>query len=254
MKIITIDRHNLDSEHICCAIGSDKKNQRRSLSKKEWMKKRFEEGLVFKRLDQRGKVLIEYMPIETAWKPVVGKNFLVINCLWVSGQFKGKGLSTRLLEECIQDAKKEKKDGIAVVTSTKVRPFLTDKNFFLKNGFESIDTAPPYFELLVMKFNKNAPNPRFADHAKKGTCERKKGLTFIYSNQCPFMDEYVELMAGIARKKKVPCTIQKLKSCKEAQKMGSPFGTLGIYYNGELKLHELMTEGRFEKFVDDLAK
>jgi len=91
MKIITIDKTNIEKEHICCAIGNDKVNQSRAETKKEWLKGRFDEGLVFKRLDQRGKVFIEYMPIENVWKPVVGKNYMFINCLWVSGQFKGQG-------------------------------------------------------------------------------------------------------------------------------------------------------------------
>ena len=30
-----------------------------------------------------------------------------------------------------------------------------------KKGFEVVDTAPPNFELLVKKFNKNAPTPKF---------------------------------------------------------------------------------------------
>jgi hypothetical protein len=54
-------------------------------------------------------------------------------------------------------------DGIAVVSSTKIKPFLTDKKFYLKQGFEVVDSAPPYFELLVLKFNKKVlcRNPLF---------------------------------------------------------------------------------------------
>jgi len=35
MNIITIDKNNIDQEHICCAIGNDKQNQSRAHSKKE---------------------------------------------------------------------------------------------------------------------------------------------------------------------------------------------------------------------------
>jgi len=252
MKIITIDETNIDQEHICCAIGNDKVNQSRALTKKNWMKERFKDGLIFKRLDDRGKVFIEYMPIEKAWKPVVGENYMVINCLWVSGKFKGKGISTELLNECIKDVKNQKMDGIAVVSSTKVKPFLTDKNFYLHEGFEMVDSAPPYFELLVSKFNKKAKNPKFTEKAKKGICDNKKGFTFIYSNQCPFMEEWVGLLSNVAKKKTIPYEIKKLKSYKEAQQIGSPFGTLGIYYNGELKTHVLMLEKKFEKFIEEM--
>lgn len=254
MKIISIDKNNIDKEHICCAIGNDKVNQSRALTKKDWMKKRFNDSLVFKRLDDRGKIFIEYMPIEKVWKPVIGKNLMIINCLWVSGKFKGKGISTKLLNECITDAKKQKMDGVAVVSSTKVKPFLTDKKFYEHNGFEVVDSATPYFELLVLKFNKNAKNPSFTKNVKKGMCSNKKGFTFIYSNQCPFMEEYVSLLSNICKNKKIPCQVIHLKNYKEAQAKGSPFGTLGIYYNGEFKIHELMPEKKFEKFIEEVRK
>jgi len=123
MKIIAIDKTNIDNEHICCAIGNDKQNQLRAKSKKEWMKARVDDGLVFKRFDGRGKFFIEYMPIENVWKPIIGVNYLVINCLWVAGRFQGHGLASNLLDECIKDAKEQKKDGICVVTSKKRRDF-----------------------------------------------------------------------------------------------------------------------------------
>lgn len=108
VKIIDINERNLDSEHICCAIGNDAANKARAQTKKEWLKGQFTAGLTFRRLDARGKVFIEYMPIETAWKPLIGANYLVINCLWVSGQFKGKGHAAALLTECVEDARKRK--------------------------------------------------------------------------------------------------------------------------------------------------
>lgn len=254
MELLSINENNLQEEHICCAIGADKANQSRAQSKKDWMKARFKDGLVFKRFDERGKMFVEYMPIEKVWKPIIGKNYIAINCLWVSGKFQGQGLAKQLLDECINDTKKQNKDGIVIVTSTKKKGFLTDKKFFTKFGFQTIDTAPPYFELLLYKLNDSAKEPYFSNNAKKGICPNQNGFTFIYSNQCPFMDEYVNFMGNIVEKRNIPREIIKLKNYKEAQKIGSPFGTLGIYYNGEFKNHELMAEKKFEKFLDSLVK
>ncbi|MCR9142334.1 MAG: GNAT family N-acetyltransferase [bacterium] len=255
MKFITIDPTNLDSEHVCCAIGADQANTARAATKKEWMRARFKkDGLVFKRLDERGKMFVEYMPIESVWKPISGKNYLVINCLWVSGKFKGRGVAQALLDECVKDAKKQKRAGVAVVTSNRVKPFLTDPKFYKRHGFETVDTAPPYFELLALRLDPRSPAPKFKSAAKAGRCENKQGFTFIYSNQCPFMEEYVQTLAGIAAGKKAPTNIVKLKTGAEARRLGSPFGTLGIYYQGELVAHDLMPEKKFGQFVDGLLQ
>jgi GNAT superfamily N-acetyltransferase len=249
MGIIAIDGTNIDEEHICCAIGNDKENRARARTKKDWLKAQFAEGLIFKRLDERGKVFAEYMPVEKVWKPLVGENWMVINCLWVSGQFKGKGYGAQLLEECVKDAKKLKMDGVAVVSSSTVKPFLTDKKFYLEHGFEVIDSAAPYFELLALKFNKKAVDPKFTQKAKKAECDSQDGFTFIYSNQCVFMEEYVALLESVAREMKFNCVTLKLKSAEDARKNGSPFGTLGIYYQGRFVTHELMTADKFRRLI-----
>ena len=53
---------------------------------------------MFRKLDARGKIFIEYEPNETAWVPIIGKNYEYIYCLWVAGSFKGKGIEKELLE------------------------------------------------------------------------------------------------------------------------------------------------------------
>ena len=50
MNYIQITKENIDREHICCAMSG-----KQSIAKKEWMKQRFEEGLVFYRSEERGK-------------------------------------------------------------------------------------------------------------------------------------------------------------------------------------------------------
>jgi len=248
MEIIAINEENIDREHICCAIGNDKENAARALTKKAWMKQTFKDGLVFKRLDERGKVFIEYLPIEKAWKPVTGRNYLMINCLWVAGKFKGQGWATRLLETCITDARLQNKAGIAVVTSNKRKPFLTEKAFYTKNGFETVDSAAPYFELVVLKLQK-APLPLFSLEAQTGKISGQHDITVIFSNQCPFMEAYVAEMAQVAKDAGFSVCVQKLESYQQAQETGSPFGTLGIYYRGEFLTHELMSMEKFRKII-----
>ena len=42
MEYIRITKDNIENEHICCAMSG-----KQSVMKKEWLKQRFEEGLVF---------------------------------------------------------------------------------------------------------------------------------------------------------------------------------------------------------------
>ena len=44
MNYIHITKENIDREHICCAMSG-----KQSLAKKEWLRQRFDEGLVFYR-------------------------------------------------------------------------------------------------------------------------------------------------------------------------------------------------------------
>ena len=71
-KYLNLTLENIDDEHICCAIG-DKKHQVGVEKKKEWIKNKLKDGHVFRKLDDRGKIFIEYEPIETAWVPVSKK-------------------------------------------------------------------------------------------------------------------------------------------------------------------------------------
>ena len=51
MNYIQITKENIDKEHICCAMSG-----RQSVAKKEWLRQRFDDGLVFYRSEERGLV------------------------------------------------------------------------------------------------------------------------------------------------------------------------------------------------------
>lgn len=252
MDLIDIDASVLDQEHICCALGNDRDNRRRADQKKAWMRRAYEEGLVFTRLNDRGKMFVEYMPVENCWKPVIGTDYYMIHCLWVSGKFKGQGIAGALLQSAIDRARAEGKSGLAVLTASKKKPFLTDKRFFERHGFEIVDTAPPFFQLMALPLKADPPPPRFSDHARLGSCEAESDFHFVYSDQCVFIAEYVERFSAIAREKGFSTSVKKLESSEDVRRWGSPFGTLGIYYKNSFFSHELMPEKRFAKLLEDL--
>ena len=103
-QFLNLTEENLDREHLCCIIRS-KKPHPGVETKRVWLRERLREGHVFRKLDAKGVVFIEYAPLETAWVPVDGDNYLYIYCLWVTGEFKGKGYGRQLMEYCLADAR-----------------------------------------------------------------------------------------------------------------------------------------------------
>ncbi len=120
MDVITLTKENLEKEHICCAISNNKDCQ--VAAKKAWIARQLDAGLMFKKCDVRGKCFIEYIPAEEAWAPILAEGYMYIDCLWVSGKFKGQGYSTLLLDECIKDSRAKGKKGLAVLSSPKKGP------------------------------------------------------------------------------------------------------------------------------------
>ena len=243
MPIINVDVNNIDSEHICCAI-SDKKGENCVGSKKDWMKARFADGLVFKKLDARGKVFIEYIPAEYAFAPIEAPGYMYINCFWVSGKFKGQGYANKLLEECIKDAKQKEKAGLSILSSEKKRPFLSDPGYLKYKGFSVCDTATPYFELLYLPFTGGAAVPNFKPQAKSGTID-DKGIVIYYSHQCPHTEKYVRIVDNSARKNGIKLKTVKIKTVAQAQNAPAPFTTYSLYKDGVFVTNEILTEKKF---------
>ncbi len=122
MELVKLTHENIAQEHICCAISGNKDIQ--VMSKKNWLKDRLDEGLVFLKGNVRGKCFIEYIPAEYAWAPIEAQGYMYIDCLWVSGQFKGHGYSNLLLDACTRDSKVKGKAFMRLpLEKTKWSPF-----------------------------------------------------------------------------------------------------------------------------------
>lgn len=245
MPLIEMDIENLEKEHICCAI-SDKKGESCVAAKKTWMKEAFEKGLVFKKLDVRGKVFTEYIPAENAWAPIEAPNYMYINCFWVSGQYKGQGYANNLLESCIRDAKEKGKVGLVILSSEKKMPFLSDPKYLKYKGFKVCDIAAPYFELLYFPFDESAELPKFKAQAKTGEVQEKE-LVFYYTHQCPHTVKYVPIVSNLAKKHGFDVIVHHLTDIGMAQNAPTPFTTYSIYWNGKFVTNEILSEKRFEK-------
>jgi len=250
-KFITLTKENIEKEHICCAF-SDKKCKDSYELKKDWLKKEFDNGYVFRRLDERAKVFIEYVPAEKAWIPVVAPNYLMLNCFWVSGQYKGKGYAKALLQSAIDDAKQQGKDGLVTVVGTAKFHFMSDTKWLLRQGFETVEKLSYGFSLLALKLNPQAVNPKFNDSVVNGECDNREGLTVYYSNRCPYTEYYVKTeLVQTVENRKLPLKIIQLETVEQAQSSPSPATIFSLFYNGKFVTTDLSVclDSRFDKIL-----
>ena len=247
MNIIDVNHKNIDKEHICCTIN-EKKGENCITSKKEWMKSRFNDGLVFKKLDVRGKVFIEYIPAEYAFAPIDADSYMHINCFWVSGRYKGQGHAGQLLDECIKDAKAKAKVGLTVISSDKKRTFLSDPKFLKYKGFQVADTAQPYFKLMYLPFNDDAPIPKFNSKCKSGEID-EKGVVLYYSNGCPYTDKYMKTIKTHVLSKGHEFTVHKIQTIEQAKNSPTPFTIYSLYNNGKFITNEILTPEKFDQLI-----
>ena len=103
---VNLTKENLSDEHLCCIIRS-KKPHAGIDAKRQWLSDRLNEGHVFRKLNAKATVFIEYAPLETAWVPIIGDNYYYLYCLWVLGSPKGNGYGRALMEYCLTDAKEK---------------------------------------------------------------------------------------------------------------------------------------------------
>ena len=248
MELVKLTHENIEKEHICCAISNNKDIQ--VMSKKNWLKDRLDEGLVFLKGNVRGKCFIEYIPAEYAWAPIEAEGYMYIDCLWISGQFKGHGYSNLLLDACVRDSKEKGKKGLVILSSKKKKGFLADPKYMGYKGFQTVDTAEPYFELMYLPFGEEASLPRFRDSVRRRE-DMPEGFVLYYTNQCPFTAKYVPILENTAKTRDVSFRSVHIQTREDAQDAPSPFTTFSLFYDGQLVTHEILSEKKFDKILTD---
>ncbi|WP_048143413.1 GNAT family N-acetyltransferase [Methanosarcina horonobensis] len=223
----------------------------------DWFKEYYPKGLRTKIIFSKEggyQGMIEYIPGKYAHRPVNAEGYMFIHCIFVGfkKEFKGKGYASSLIEECIKDSKEANMQGVAVVTRN--GSFMAKKDIFLKKGFILVDEARPDFELLVLKFNQEAPDPKFKNMSLDVE-KYAEGLTIIRSVQCPYSVKNVDAILETARNKlKMKTSLIDIKDSDEAQHTPCAFGTFCIIYNGKVISHHPISNTRFENIMKKMIK
>ena len=249
-EVVDTNAGNIDGCGICGLKPGRTEGYRH---KCDWLKKHYAEGLRFKVLRSRqfGDVgVIEYAPASDSWRPVEAEGYLVIHCMMLNRKHAGKGLGALLLDSCLSDARKSKCRGVAVVTSTD--SFMAGSGLFIKAGFVSVESIPPY-ELLVKKFNKAAPDPRFIVNRERVLKKYKRGLAILAADQCPMVSKWVEDIAEAARALGLEPKVVRISSAKASRELPTPYGVFSIIYDGKLIAERPVSGARFRNIMRSLT-
>lgn len=236
MDFVNLTTENLASEHLCCIIRS-KKTLPGIDAKKQWLSERLKEGHVFRKLNAKATVFIEYAPLETAWVPIIGENYYYLYCLWVTGSYKGEGYGEMLMEYCLADAKEKGKSGVCMLGAKKQKSWLSDQSFAKKFGFEVVDTTENDYELLALSFD--GTTPKFTEGAKKRNIENK-GLTIYYDMQCPFVFQTIEMVKQYCEIQEVPVSLIQVDTLQKAKELPCVFNNWAVFYKGNFETVNLL--------------
>jgi hypothetical protein len=246
-QIIGLTPENIADYGVC---GYKDINKHLELRRKvDWYKEYYPKGLRIKALiSETGgyQGMIEYTPGEFAHRPVDAKGYMFIHCLFVGfkNEFKSKGFASALIEEVVAEARENKMDGVAVVTRN--GSFMAKKDIFLKKGFVVVDQAKPDFELLALKFNPDAKDPKFRISTPSNY---PNGLTIIRSPQCPYSVKNVDAILHTAAKMNLKVNLVELADSNAVQQAPNPFGTFGIILDGKVISHHPISNTRFENIM-----
>jgi GNAT superfamily N-acetyltransferase len=244
-EFVNVTTGNVSSEHLSCIIRSRKPHQGVE-SKRTWLAERLKEGHVFRKLNVKEPAFIEYAPLEKAWVPVVGENFIYIYCLWIEGSCRGKGYGKQLLEYCIEDAESKKKSGICLLGAKKKKHWLTSQDFAKSFGFKTADSTDSGYELLALSFD--GTNPAFSESAKKETVE-SHDLTIYYDMQCPFIMQFNDAIRNHFAKENVPVDFIHIDSLEKAKAVPGPFNNYAVFYKGKFQTANLIDTFALEKLM-----
>ncbi len=242
---INLTADNLAHEHLCCIIRTQKPHPGVE-AKRQWLAERLGEGHVFRKLNVKGTVFIEYAPLETAWVPVVGENYLYLYCLWVDGEYKGKGHAKALMEYCLADARQSGKSGVCMLGATKQKAWLSNQAFAKKYGFEVVDTTASGYELLALSFD--GKMPAFAPSAKVGRINETE-LTIFYDMQCPFIAQRIDQIRTYCEGNGVPHTLIQVDSLARAKALPCVFNNWAVFCHGEFVTVNLLGVDQVKKLV-----
>jgi len=248
-RLVSVTPDNLAETGFFCMQSKQKADgfQR----KQAWLRQRLAEGMHFKMLQAGGRGFIEYIPGELAWRAVHAPGYMVIHCLWVIGQSKGRGFGSLLLAVCVNTARKAGMRGVAMVTSS--GNWLAGEELLAKRGFSVVDEAPPGFKLLALQFKPGSP-PAFPQDWTKRCTRWGKGLVVVRTDQCPYLDHCVNDVRELATERGLKFRAVHLPDAATVQaESPSAYGVFAILHEGQLLSYHPLLKKQVAQRLDEMG-
>jgi GNAT superfamily N-acetyltransferase len=247
-EIRDVDVGSIDESGFFCYMS--KRKEPGYKQKREWLEARFAEGMKIKILHENGGrdvAFIEYIPGEYAWRAVNAPGYMVIHCLWVVGKGRGKGYGSRLIKECVDDARTQKKRGVVMITTNRV--WMARKDIFANNGFTEMDQAPPSFQLMGIRFGAG-PEVCFPENWDDRARRFGPGLTVIRTPQCPYIENGTKDVLAFAKGRGMRTQVVEFKTAQEVQERSpSAYGVFGIVLDGSFFAYHYLLQKDFDKLM-----
>ena len=234
----------------CCGVKNTAHEGHRA--KTAWLEEYLPRGLRARILlteDNRQCGYIEYLPGEQAWRGVDAAGYMFIHCIWTFyKKYQHRGNAVRLVQACVDDARRAKMRGVAVVARKK--PWLASGDLFVKCGFEVVDTAPPDYELLALKFRRNTPNPKLLPIPDNRPESYGSGLTIIRANQCPHAVKFAREIGEVAEREfQLKPKHVLLKSYQNARNAPTSYAVFSVILDGKVISDHQISKTRFRNLM-----
>ena len=245
VQIVEVNPGNVEKETLFCIKDRLKPGFH---CKRQWFVERYKEGLrmnILKGSDGKMIGFIEYLPVEYAWRPISGSNFLFIHCMYIyPNKNKNQGFGSLLIKVAENHARENGMSGLCTVSSK--GPWLADKRIFEKNGFATVGQKDR-FELLCKKFTERDNVPTFIDWTPIQA--NYSGWNLLYADQCPWHEKAVMALQQTAAEHNIKLNIKKLKTVTEAKHGPSGYGVFGLLHNGKLLADHYISATRFKNIL-----
>lgn len=244
VEIVEVTPDNVSEKGVCCVI--DRKSPGYA-AKVNWFQSYFNKDLRIRMaVDEKGKRIgfIEYLPSESAWRPVKAENYLFIQCIAVyAKEARSIGIGSLLISEAEKDAISQNKNGLFTITSE--GSWMANRTLFEKNGFNMV-ASKGRFNLLVKAYTKGT-DPVFIDW--DNNLKGLKGWHLIYSDQCPWHEKAVKDLQNTALEYQIELNITKILTPTQAQSAPSGFGTFSLVFNEKLLEDHYISATRFKNIL-----